>query len=104
MELAIRVHYARGSKDISTAAKKKLRAIFAIVFIGLILGFLTWSIKVIESAREQHNFGYAFLFNTCQVFHIIGYSFLGQVFVMALLVVWLFIETYRVVAREKRAR
>ena len=34
---------------------------------------------------------------------IIGAMFLCQVIVMTLLVVWLFVETYRVVARERKA-
>ena len=39
----------------------------------------------------------------CLLFDVFGYSFLSQVVIMILLVAWLFIETYRVVAREKRA-
>ena len=103
LELAIRIHSAKGSSDISRAAKKRLRLAFALVFLGLVIGFIAWNIAVYVSAREPGNYGYAFLGDYCFLFDVIGNSFLGQVVIMTLLVAWLFIETYRVVAREKRA-
>ena len=104
LELAIRIHNARGSSDISTAAKRKLRSIFRIIFIGLTLFFTVWSITILESARKPGNEKEAFYNTACLVLNIIAYTFLIQVVIMLLLVAWLFIETYRVVARERQAR
>ena len=92
LELAIRIHSAKGSSDISTAAKKRLRLAFAFVFIGLIIGFIAWNIAVYVSACVPGNYGYAFVGDYCFLFDV-----------MALLVAWLFIETFRLVARERRA-
>ena len=47
VELAIRIHNAKGVSDISTAAKKWLRSIFATIFIGLIEGFIADSITIL---------------------------------------------------------
>ena len=61
LELAIRIHNAKGTSDISTAAKKRLHVAFAFVFLGLVMGFIAWNIAVYVSARELGNYGYAFV-------------------------------------------
>ena len=102
LELAIRIHNARGYSDISETAKRKLRFIFQILFASLLLVLTAWSISVIASAYKQKD-GYAFDGeNFCLILGIISYCFLCQFIVMILLVAWLFIETQRAVDREKR--
>ena len=100
LELAIRIQNARDSADISTPVKNKLRTVFAVVLVGLTLGFLAWSSAVLVSASKALD-RVAFDESYCQVQVVIGYSFLCQVIVMCLLVAWLFVETYRIKAREK---
>ena len=99
-----RIHCARGSSDISEAAKKQLRTIFVLLFMALILGFIAWSITVLVSAHKPKNLGFAFIENDCLVLDVIAFIFLCQVIVMAILETWLLAETYRVVARERQAR
>ena len=75
MELAIRIHNARGSSDISAAAKNKLRSIFRIIFISLVLVFLAWTITIFVLAGKNDS-GVAF-FSYCLEFDILGACFLG---------------------------
>ena len=75
MELAIRIHNARGDSDISEAAKNKLRSIFRIIFICLALVFFAWAITIFVLA-DKNDKGEAFKGN-CIDFDIIGACFLG---------------------------
>ena len=52
LELAIRIHNARGYSDISEAAKRKLRFVFKVLFACLILVLIAWSVSVIVSAHK----------------------------------------------------
>ena len=60
LELAIRIHHARGYSDISEAAKKKLRSVFKVLWTILTLAFLAWSCSVLVSARKEEDVGEAY--------------------------------------------
>ena len=101
MELAVRIHYSKGSSDISAAAKAKLRFTSGVIIAILTLVLLAWGTVVIISARKPGNYGYAFYDNWCSVYYSLGWCFLCQAIVMLLLVIWLFVETQRAINREK---
>ena len=93
MELALRSRIIRRYGSVPQASIRRLRTIFNIFFLVLILAFIAWIIAVIVSAHQPGNEGYAFFENFCQAYDLVGYLFLGQVIVMGSLVIWLFIET-----------
>ena len=67
--------------------------------------FAAFSLATIGTAHKRGNgSGWAFIGNPCLVWEVIGYFVLGQVIIMILLVVWLFVETQRAVNREMLAR
>ena len=76
MELAIRIHNAKGESDISVAAKRRLRAIFKIVFIALLAGLIAFIISVTMLSHKPDHYGFPFLENICQVIDTIAYLFL----------------------------
>ena len=49
VELAVRIHVSKGVHDISKAGINRLRAIFKIVYLALVVGFIAWIITVIVS-------------------------------------------------------
>ena len=104
LELAIRIHVSKGVNDISDDGKLRLRAIFKIVYLVILVVLIAFITTVIVSAHLPKNGGLAFHENYCQVFDLLGYLFLGQVIVMGLLVTWLFIETLREDPFEKAER
>ena len=63
LELAVRIHGSKGEKDISKAGLSRLRAIFKIVYLVLIVGLLAYTISVIVSAYQPNNDGRAFYEN-----------------------------------------
>ena len=67
LELAIRIHHAKGYSDISEAAKSKLRYISGVLFATITMVFVALSITVIVSASKHRNSGFAFKFNMCFV-------------------------------------
>ena len=100
LELAIRIHNAKGYSDISAESKKKLRFASGVLFAAITVTFFAFSFTVIASARKEGSDGFAFDDIGCLVVDIIAWCFLCQVIVMVLLVVWLFVETQRAVNRE----
>ena len=104
LELAIRIHVSKGVNDISDDGKLRLRAIFKIVYLVILVVLIAFITTVIVSAHLPKNDGWAFLKNNCQVSGMIGYTFLGQFIVMSLLVTWLYIETLREDPFEKAER
>ena len=76
LELAIRIHNARGHSDISEAAKNKLSRIFTFLFAALTLVTCVFSLAIILTARKQENGGLAFEKNMCLLNNIFGFSFL----------------------------
>ena len=76
LELAIRIRNAKGDSDISEATKKKLRRTSGVLIVIITLIFVTFAVISIVSAHKQGNDGYSFLYYTCLVDDIIGYSFL----------------------------
>ena len=102
--MAIRIHNATGSSDIANTAKGKLRLTFRIVFVCLTLCLIIWSTAILVSARQPNSLGYAFNSSYCTVLDAVGIIFLVQVILMSLLVAWLFVETHRVVVRERKAK
>ena len=103
LELAVRIHNAKGFSEISEEAKSKLRVIRCILFAFITLSFLAFTIAVVVTAHLEGNRGSAFYGNFCSKYKIIGYLFLTQVIVMSLLVIWLFVEAKKAVNRERRA-
>ena len=93
LELAIRIHNAKGYTDISEAGKRKLRLARLILFTATALVFCAFSIAVAVSSHQPDNYRYAFFPNGCVLIDIIGFCFLCQVIVMISLVIWLFVET-----------
>ena len=104
VELAVRIRVSKSYGDITEAGINRLHSIFKIVFAILIAGLTSLIITVIVSAHQPGNDGSAFSENYCQIVDIVGYLFLGQVIVMVLLVIWLFIETLRESPKERRDR
>ena len=76
-ELAIRIRNAKGSSNISEAAKKKLRKTSGVLILILALSFVIFVGMAIVSAHKQGNDGYSFYGNVCSVYKKIGYIFLG---------------------------
>ena len=103
LELAVRIHNARGVTDISETAKRKLRKIRSILFAVTTFLFAAFSVYVVVTAHLAGNEGFAFFIVECTITYTIGYLFLLQVIVMFGLVIWLFVETQRAVDRELAA-
>ena len=55
LELAIRIRYAKGTSDISAAAKAKLRLISKVLFAILALVILAFSVATMVTARMEEN-------------------------------------------------
>ena len=51
VELAVRIHVSKGVHDISKAGINRLRTIFKIVYLALVVGFIAWIITVIVSSH-----------------------------------------------------
>ena len=77
LELAIRIRNAKGYSDISATAKKKLRRTSGVLIAFITLSFGIFTVITIVSAHKPVNDGYAFSYNVCPMYEIIGYSFLG---------------------------
>ena len=79
----------------SNRRRRKLSAIFRVVFAILTLSLVAWTATVIILAHQPDHYGYAFWEYICLVEYTMGYVFLGQMIVMAMLTAWLFIETHK---------
>ena len=103
LELAIRIHNAKGYKDISEAAIRKLRVARLVLFIIVSLTFTALTVAVFVSAYRTGNSTYAFGDKFCDFYDVIGFIFLSQVLLMVFLVIWLFVETQKAVNREMKS-
>ena len=103
-ELALGIHYVNGNSFLSDAARAKMRRISQVLFSVLAIALLAFAIATIVTAHEEGNHGVAFMDNLCLVGAILGWSFFGQVMVMVLLVIWIFVEIRRFDIREKKIK
>ena len=103
-ELALGIHYVNGNSVLSDAARAKMRRISQVLFSILAVALLAFAIATIVTAHEEGNHGYAFYKNICLFEGILGWSFFGQVMVMVLLVIWIFVEIRRFEIREKKIK
>ena len=77
LELAIRIRNAKGYKDISETAIRKLRIVRFILFTIVSVTFIALTIAVFVSAYRTNNSLYAFGDKFCAFYDVIGYIFLS---------------------------